>query len=176
MTKRQGKWISLRELILFAMFGALMFCSKLIMEGLPNIHLLGMFTIAFTIVYRQKALIPIYVYVFLVGLYGGFAYWWIANLYTWTVLWGVCMLLPRKMPKPLAVIVYCTACGLHGLSYGALSAPPEAIIHGFDFDQTLAWIASGLPFDVTHAVGNVVSALLVLPLSDLLFKLEKRYN
>ena len=49
------------ELVLFAMLGALMFCSKIIMEVLPNIHLLGMFTVTFTLVFRSKALIPIYV-------------------------------------------------------------------------------------------------------------------
>ena len=168
--------LKIREIAVFGMLGALMYASKMLMEILPNIHLLGVFTMAFTLVYRKKALIPIDVYVLLVGLYGGFGYWWIANTYTWTILWAATMLLPRKMPKALAILVYCTVRGLHGLSYGTLCAPPEAIIHGFNLEQTLAWIASGIPFDVTHAIGNVVSALLVLPLQSLLLKLEKRYN
>ena len=53
----------MRETVIFAMLGALMYASKIVMEALPNIHLLGMFTIVFTIVFRKKALIPIYVYV-----------------------------------------------------------------------------------------------------------------
>ena len=153
-----------------------MFTSKLLMEGLPNIHLLGMFTIAFTLVYRKKALFPIYVYVFLLGIYGGFGYWWVANLYTWTLLWGATMLLPSKILEkchPLVrAIIYCTVCGLHGLLYGTLCAPVEAIVHSFNLEQTLAYIAYGLYFDVLHCVGNVVSAMLVIPLTKLLSKLE----
>ena len=52
-----------REITIFAMLGAVMYASKLLMEVAPNIHLLGVFTIAFTVVYRKKALYPIYIYV-----------------------------------------------------------------------------------------------------------------
>ena len=50
-------------MVIFSMLGTIMFCSKIIMEVLPNIHLLGMFTMVFTVAFRKKALIPIYVYV-----------------------------------------------------------------------------------------------------------------
>ena len=53
------------------------------MELLPNIHLLGMLTMVYTIVFRIKALIPIYVYVFLNGIFAGFSPWWIPYLYIW---------------------------------------------------------------------------------------------
>ena len=55
--------LTTREIAVFAMLGALMYASKLLMELAPNIHLLGVFTIAFTVVYRKKALYPIYIYV-----------------------------------------------------------------------------------------------------------------
>ena len=45
------------------MLGALLFGSKIIMEALPNIHLLGMLIMVYTIAFRLKALIPIYIYV-----------------------------------------------------------------------------------------------------------------
>ena len=35
-------------MVLFAMLAALMFCTKKVMEGLPNIHLCGMFIMTFT--------------------------------------------------------------------------------------------------------------------------------
>lgn len=59
------------------MLGALMYASKVVMEVAPNVHLLGVFTMAFTLVYRKKALYPIYTYVLLNGLFTGFATWWI---------------------------------------------------------------------------------------------------
>ena len=61
--------LKIREIAIFAMLGAIMFVSKVIMEGLPNIHLLGTLVIAYTITYRAKALFPIYAYVFANGLW-----------------------------------------------------------------------------------------------------------
>lgn len=105
------------------MFGVLMFSSKLLMEALPNIHLLGMFTVLLTVVYRSRALYPIYTYVLLNGAYAGFSPWWLPYLYIWTVLWGVVMLLPKNMPRKAAAVVYPLVCALHGLAFGTLYAP-----------------------------------------------------
>ena len=33
--------LSVRDMAVFAMLGTLMFCSKILMEFLPNVHLLG---------------------------------------------------------------------------------------------------------------------------------------
>ena len=48
--------VKLVRLVLFAMYGSVMYATKLIMEILPNVHLLGVFIIALTVVYRKKAL------------------------------------------------------------------------------------------------------------------------
>ena len=72
--------LTTKELTLFALLGSLMYATKVIMEALPNIHLLGVFTIAFTVVYRKKALYIIYLYVLINGLFGGFSTWWVPYL------------------------------------------------------------------------------------------------
>lgn len=165
--------LSVREMALFSMLGTLMFCSKLIMEILPNIHLLGMLTMVYTLVFRKKALIPIYINVFLTGLYGGFAMWWVPYLYIWTVLWGMTMLLPKQLPTKWSCWVYPAVCALHGVAYGSLYAPAQALMFGLNFEQMLAWIVAGLPFDLVHGLGNLAAGLLILPLSALLRKLMK---
>ena len=158
-------------MVVFAMLGTLMFCSKVIMEVLPNIHLLGMFTMVFTIVFRKKALIPIYIYVVINGLYAGFATWWVPYLYVWTILWGITMLLPENMPAKVSYIVYPVICGLHGLAFGTLYAPAQALMFGLGMKQMWAWIIAGLPWDVLQCAGNFCAGLLIVPLSDLLKKL-----
>lgn len=150
-----------------------MFCSKILMEFLPNIHLLGMFTMVYTLAFRKKALIPIYVSVLLTGLYFGFNMWWLPYLYIWTILWGVTMLLPRNMSKKVRYIVYPLVCCLHGLLYGTLYAPAQALMMGLGFKAMLAWIVSGLPWDLVHGAGNLVAGLLLVPLAELLGKLQK---
>ena len=158
------------------MLGAIMFCSKILMEALPNVHLLGMFTMLFAIVFRKKALIPIYVYALLCGIYAGFDTWWVPHLYIWTILWGITMLLPKKMPKPVSMIVYPAVCCLHGLLYGVLYAPAQALFFGLSFKSTIAWIVAGFPFDLIHGIGNLFAGTLVLPLSILLKKAIKTQN
>ena len=159
---------------LFSMFGAMMFISKIVMEFLPNIHLLGMFTILLTIVYRQKALIPIYIYVFLNGVFSGFNMWWVPYLYIWTVLWALTMLVPQKTPAYLQVIIFPLLCALHGLCFGLLYAPAQMVMFSLTFKQAFAWFIAGLPFDVVHCIGNFLVGLLIYPLSLVLKKLHRQ--
>ena len=169
----KNKHLSIKEICLFGILSALMFISKIVMEGLPNIHLLGMLTMVYTIAFRKKALIPIYIYVLLNGLFAGFDVWWIPYLYIWTILWGVTMLMPKNMPKAVACVVYPIICALHGLFFGVLYAPVQALLYKFTFEQTLAWIAAGFTFDILHTIGNFVVGLLIYPVSQVLLKLVK---
>lgn len=165
--------LNVKEIVVFGMLGGLMYASKAIMEVLPNIHLLGVLTIAFTIVYRKKALYPIYVYVFLNGLFAGFNMWWIPYLYVWTLLWGAVMLLPENMPKRVAPIVYMCVCAVHGFLFGILYSPAQALMFGLNFEQTVAWIAAGLPWDAIHGVSNFFCGILIIPIVRLLIHAEK---
>ena len=151
-----------------------MFCSKIIMEALPNIHLLGMLTMTYTVAFGKKALIPIYIYVILNGLYAGFSMWWIPYLYIWTILWALTMLVPKKLPNKIKMLVYPAICALHGFAFGMLYAPAQAIMFGLNFEQAIAWILAGIPFDITHGISNIFTGMLVLPLGRLLDNLMKR--
>lgn len=165
-----------KELAVFGMLGAVMYASKAIMEFAPNIHLLGVFTIAFTVVYRKKALYPIYTYVLLNGLFAGFTAWWIPYLYLWTILWGVTMLLPQKIPKKLRPVVYMTVNACHGFLFGILYAPAQALLFRLSFDGMTAWIVAGLPWDFLHGVSNFFCGVLIVPLTLLLRKLNAGVN
>lgn len=162
-----------REIVVFAMLGAVMYASKLIMEFAPNIHLIGVFTIAFTVVYRKKALYPIYIYVLLTGFFNGFATWWIPYLYLWTILWGAVMLLPTNIPKKIQPMVYMLVCAAHGFLYGTLYAPAQALLYGLSFQKMIAWIIAGLPFDCIHGVSNFFCGILILPIISTLRLAER---
>lgn len=51
--------LKIKEIAIFAVLGAVMSVSKLVMEIFPNIHLIGMLIVAITVVFRAKALYPI---------------------------------------------------------------------------------------------------------------------
>lgn len=165
--------LTIREMAVFSMLGAVMYASKMIMEIAPNIHLLGVFTIAFTVVYGKKALYPIYVYVMMNGAFCGFAAWWVPYLYLWTVLWGVVMLLPKKMPKKVKPLVYMIVCAMHGFLFGTLYAPAQALLYGLSFKAMIAWIVAGLPFDFIHGVSNFFCGILIVPIISALKLGEK---
>ena len=165
--------VNVREIAIFGMLGALMYASKVLMELLPNIHLIGVFVIAITVVYGKKALYPIYAYVFLNGMFAGFATWWIPYLYIWTVLWAVTMLIPKNMPKKIRPIVYMCLCASHGFLFGVLYAPAQALLFGMNFDAMIAWIIAGLPFDIVHGVSNFFCGMLICPIIAVLRQAER---
>lgn len=169
------KNLKIREITVFAMLSAVMFASKVVMEGIPNVHLLGTLVVAFTLTYRAKALFPIYGYVFVNGIWEGFSpFGWLPELYLWLILWGAVMLLPKKIPALIAPIIYMLISALHGLSFGVFYAPVYALFSGMGWDRVWLWVAAGLPFDLIHGIGNFVLGTLILPISMLLKKLDKK--
>ena len=157
------------------MFGALMFVSKLAMEGLPNVHPVTMFIMVLTFSYGWRAVIPVYVFVFLTGAFNGFPVWWIPYLYIWAVIWGLCMLVPYdKIPKGVRGVVLPIICGFFGLIYGTLYAPAQAVLFHMNFGTTLKWILAGLPWDAVHCSGNIAMGLLIVPLTELTRKLKAK--
>lgn len=168
--------LTVLDMTVFSMLGALMYASKVLMEILPNVHLIGVFIVAETIVYRKKALYPLYVFVFLTGLFGGFATWWIPYLYIWTLLWGMAMLIPKSLDGKKLLICSAAVCSLHGFLFGTLYAPAQALLFHMSFKGMLAWIIAGLPYDCIHGVSNLVCGLLIIPLVKLLKSAEKLYR
>ena len=173
MSSEQNNKLTIKELALFAMLGAMMFVSKLVFDVLPNIHLLGVFTVAFTVVYRQKALIPIYIFVALLGVVYGFPFWWYVHLYTWTLLWGAVMLLPKNMSPKVAPIIYLIVNGLHGFLYGVLYVPVQLIFFGSKTESIWLWLLQGIPFDLTHGISNLICGSLIMPIVLILKKAER---
>lgn len=165
--------LTVRETAVFAMLGAVMYASKLVMELVPNVHLLGVFTVAYTVVYRKKALYPIYSFVFLTGLMNGFATWWLPYLYLWTVLWAAVMLLPRNLPERWKPLAYMGLNAAHGYLYGTLYAPAQALLFGLDLHGMIAWIVAGLPWDLIHGTSNLLCGVMIYPLVRVLQRMER---
>ena len=175
VSRRKKAILTVYEIVVFGMLGSLMMVSDLIMNIIPNVHLVGVMIVVLTVLYRWKALFPLYVYVLLIGLSEGIGTWWIPYLYVWTILWGMVMLLPRRMPKWLAPVVYALVCGLHGFAFGLLWIPSQMVFMSFTLEQALIWWEFGFfTADIPHGIGNLVGSTLVVPLVNLIRKLDKR--
>ena len=164
--------LTVKEIVTFSLLGVIMFISKMVTEFLPNIHMLAMLIVSYTVVFRAKALFPIYVFVFLTGLFYGFGTWWVPYLYIWTILWGAVMLLTKNMGKRKVPILIGVSA-LHGLLYGTLYAPFQALAFGLSFKEMLLWIAAGIPWDILHAIGNLCMGALIVPCIRILEKTKQ---
>ena len=173
--KKKSAVLLIGEIAIYAMLGALMAVSDLIMNVLPNVHICSVLIVIYTLVYRAKALFPIYVYVFLIGFFEGFGLWWIPYLYIWPILWLMVMLIPKKMPKWLAPIVYAVVCGIHGFGFGFLYAPAQMLFFHYTWEQTMIWWKFGFIYaDIPHGIGNLVGSVMIVPLSALIRKLDRQ--
>ena len=86
-------FLSTYELVLFSALTALLFLLDIVLEVAMNVELVSMLVATYTLVFRKKALIILYLYVALYLLLFGFGVYNLAYLYIWLVLWGVFMLL-----------------------------------------------------------------------------------
>ena len=158
--------ISLRQIALFGMLGALTFGAKVAMSGLPNIEPVSLLVMLFAVVFGWKALYPIYLYVLMEVLLYGINLWNINYLYIWLIL-ALCAIAMRGLKHPLW---WALLSGVFGMAFGLLCSPVYMVIGGFDYG--IRWWLSGIAFDIPHAIGNFIIALvLFVPLRKLLTKL-----
>ena len=166
----ENKSISVRELVLFALLGAVMFAGKMAMAGLPNIEPVSLLVILFALVFGRKALWSIYLYVALECVVWGLNTWSISYLYVWLMLYLVTRLL-RGMDSPLG---WAVVSGAFGLVFGLLCTPVQLCVGGWAY--AVSWWISGIPFDLSHCGGNFAMALLLYrPCRRVLEELVKRY-
>jgi len=165
--------LNTNRIAVFGLMGALLYVARQMMSALPNIHLTGVFIVVLTVVYRRQALYPLYTFILMEGLFGGFNTWWLPYLYIWTVLWGAVMLLPKNMKPKTAAVMYALVCACHGFLYGVLYAPAQALIFGLSWEGMLAWIASGFTFDLIHGCSNLVCGIMIMPLVKVVQRMDK---
>ena len=163
--------IKLRELVVLTVFGVIIFLSKLLLEFLPNFHLITMFIITLTVVYKAKALISINIFVFLTIFLNGLNLWTIPYLYIWLYPFILTLILPKRLSDKASFVLYIIIAVSHGFLYGTLYAPFQSLAFGLNFKATIAWIITGLPWDFAHGVYNGLISVLILPLTKLLKKI-----
>lgn len=154
-------------MVLFGILGAMTFSAKYVMSFLPNIEPSTLMVMLFAVVFGKKWVYPTYLYVGMEILFYGINLWSINYLYIWAILALTAYSL-RDMRSPL---VWAMVAGVFGLCFGMLCGIVDVFIGGFHYAVT-KWI-SGIPFDISHCIGNFFIALVMFnPLRKLL---EQQY-
>ena len=159
----------LLSICLMAMMGVLMVVSKEVLAFLPNVELLTLLIILFTLVFGKMVIGALSVFLLLEGLLYGFGIWWIMYLYIWPLL-ALLTFLFRWMKRAWQWAIF---AGLYGLAFGSLCS----LVYWpmWSFPAIVGWIAAGLPFDCNHAAFNFLLCLfLYRPLRTGLEQLKKQ--
>lgn len=164
--RRSDARLSVRELVLFGILGALTFAAKYVMSFLPNIEPVSLMVMLFAVVFGKKWVYPVYLYVVMEVLFYGISLWNINYLYIWAVL-AIGATFLREMKGSFG---WALLSGTFGLLFGALCGIVDIFIGGFGYAVT-KWI-SGIPFDIAHCLGNFAIALVLFkPLRQLMERL-----
>ena len=158
--------LSVREMVLFSILGAMTFGAKYVMSFLPNIEPVSLCVMLFAVVFGKKWVYPVYLYIAMEILFYGINLWNLNYLYIWAIL-AVAALLLKDMAHPLS---WAILSGVYGLLFGALCGIVDVFIGGIPYAVT-KWI-SGIPFDLLHCGGNfAITLVLWKPMRRLLEKL-----
>lgn len=161
------KRITAKDITLVGFLAAVLLIVQLSLSFLPNIELVSLLVVLFTQHYKKKTLFIIYIFALIQGVLYGFGIWWIMYLYVWTILYFITTCFKGcKSPIGWAIIL-----GFFGLCFGLLCSIPYFFVSGIS--GGIAYIISGIPFDIGHCIGNALSALvLYYPLNRLLTKTD----
>ena len=113
-----------RELVVMGVLTAIVFVAQVALGFLPNIEVVTLLFILYTLVFGKKVFFMIYAFALLEGVFYGFGMWWINYMYVWS-LQALVTLLFRKQTS---VWFWSILSGFYGITFGALCAIPYFLL------------------------------------------------
>lgn len=158
----------IRKLTRIALLSAILYVSKIALEFVPNVELVSLLTIVYTLVFGWEAILIVTVFNMFELIQWGFGTWWVSYLYAWPILVAITMALKKVVREEF--LVWSIVSGIYGLLFGSLFA---IVYIPIDTTYALTYWISGLPWDVAHCVANfIVMLILGKPLYKLLHMLH----
>lgn len=159
--------ITAKDIAITGMMIAIIEVAKNALAFIPNVELVSLLIILYTLYFGRKILLVIPAFILLEGCIYGFGLWWIMYLYVWPLL----VLITYLFRKQESVFVWAIVSGGFGLAFGALCSIPYIVLSGPK--AAFAWWVSGIPFDIVHCVANFVICLVFFkPLSKVLSRMK----
>lgn len=161
--------LHIKDIVAIGMMVAMLEAGKAALMAIPNVEIVTLLIILFTLYFGPKIIYAIGAFVLIEGMLYGFGTWWIMYLYVWPLLALITWLL-RKYESPW---VYAVLSGVFGLLFGAVCSIPYLFIGGWK--MAFSWWIAGIPYDMIHGVSNFIICLILFkPLWKVLSKLEVR--
>lgn len=161
------KQLKASDIALMGMMIATLEVAKYALSFLPNVELVTLLIILYTLYFGNKMPYVLAAFVFLEGCWYGFGLWWVMYLYVWPLLAGITYLLRRQR----SVWVFSILSGAFGLMFGALCSLVYLFVGGSA--AAFTWWVAGIPYDLIHGVSNfILCSILFYPLRGVLEKIS----
>lgn len=157
-----------KNITLIGVMVATLEVAKFALSFLPNVELVTLLIMLYTLYFGRKIIYVIPVFVLIEGIVWGFGIWWIMYLYVWPLL----ALITYLFRKTENVVFWAVIAGVFGLTFGALGAIPYLFVGGWG--AAISWWVAGIPYDIIHCMSNIVITLVLFP--PLRKALSKRLN
>ncbi|NCU18652.1 ECF transporter S component [Pallidibacillus pasinlerensis] len=159
-----------KRISLLAMLITIAVVGRIAFTFIPNVQpMTTIIIIASFLVSPLEAMIVAVLSTFLSNLYLGMGPWAIWQALIWTLIGLMSGLLGKvhtKIPIPI-LIAYAGFCGLF---YGFVMSIAMSFVMDVNF---WAYYLAGLPFDMSHAISNVVFFAVFYPVFFRVFKIKK---
>ncbi len=147
---------SVKDIAYLGIALALLEAAKLALDFLPNVELVTLLLIVYTIFFGRKTILVALAFTGIECFTKGIHIWVIMYLYMWPAL---IMIVYFADKKKAGHMFYCLLAGFYGLFFGLFCSIPYIFISGPY--AAFAWWISGIPFDIVHCISNFVMCLVL---------------
>lgn len=162
--------LTIKDIVLIGVMIATLEAGKFVLSFLPNIEIVSLLIVLYTIIFGKKIFYAVFVFVLVECLVWGFGLWSIMYFYIWPLL----ALISYFFRNQKSVWFWSIILAIYGLIFGALCS----IVYFFagGISGAISWWIAGIPYDIVHCFGNFsVTLVLYKPLSKILIKLKNKY-
>ncbi|MFT4413142.1 ECF transporter S component [Fredinandcohnia humi] len=160
--------VSVKKLTLLSMLIALSVVGRIMFTFIPNVQ-----PTTSIIIIASLFLGPLYGFVLaafsaiLSNMVMGMGLWTVGQIIAWGLIGLISGFLGRYRER-IPVIMFVAYSVFCGFLYGFVISVPQYAVSGLS-NKFLAYYLAGLPFDLSHAIGNGVFFLILYPVLRLLF-------
>lgn len=164
--------MNIKDIVLISILSASLTAGKLALSFVPNVEIVTLLFIVYTIVFgTKKSLFISLVFSTTEILIYGFSTWLIGYYFIWPLLILAVSLIRDKVKSEYA---YATMGAVFGYAFGFFFAIFESIFYGLAYGWTY-WLR-GIPFDLMHGTSNFIIVLILFkPMVRLLERLKIEY-
>lgn len=165
--------MKVRDIVLIAILSATLTASKMALSFVPNVEIVTLLFIIYTIVFGFKRTILVSIIFSTTEIFlWGFNTWLLGYYLIWPLLVIATGLISKTTKSEY---IFAILAGIFGLSFGLFFSVTESIFYGIGYGITY-WIR-GLLFDIIHGFSNFILVLILFkPIKSVIEKQSKIFN